>query len=537
MQVLPFHEFCPKVLKLNLTPGQSVLAKVAFGDFDPEELEGEERELARELFGGLNCVTPAARKLVAMRLGRGSGKTTICAAFGVYRAVTADCSRLGPGASAYFIIVAPDKPLAKLSISMAREMMRSTSALERMIVGDTKEEIVIRRPDGRTCYIKAFAAAKAGTNLRGKDILGWIGDEAEFFTSNSDGEADYAVDDKEIFRSMAPRMMPDSKGMLISTPWPVETYMSKVFEDNWQKCITAIAIKAPTLSVRGDDPYISEMIEAELLKDPENARRELFCELDGFVGGQFFDVNSLNAALVEKAVYNPAWPVAIGCDLGFTRDSSAIVVVQFDGQNYVLVHAEEMRPKPGKPLKPSEVISQISKVAKFYKAEGVVADSYYREALRESLTESGLVVFEAPEGTRGKAEVFHRTRAVLHDGRVRMESNAINKRLIQQAKLVSSKPAPGGTTTIRVPRKIGMGHGDIVSAWVLAVHKLAYSELPTHVVVHEPGTPEWISISQARMERAFQKQQEDYLKKLEKETMRGMDKGKLRQVFGIRSRR
>lgn len=536
MQVLPFHEFCPKVLKLSLTPGQSVLAKVAFGDYDPEDLEGEERELARELFGGLNCVEPAARKLVAMRLGRGSGKTTICSAFGVYRSVTADCSRLGPGASAYFIIVAPDKPLAKLSISMAREMMRSNPALERMIVGDTKEEIVIRRPDGRTCFIKAFAASKAGTNLRGKDILGWIGDEAEFFTSNEDGEADYAVDDKEIFRSMAPRMMPDSKGMLISTPWPVETYMSKVFEDNWKSCKTAIAIKAPTILVRGDDPYITEMVEAEMTKDPENARRELFCELDGFVGGQFFDVNALNSSLTEKAVYNPEWPVAIGCDLGFTRDSSAIAVVQFDGQNYVLVRTEEMRPKPNKPLKPSEVIGKITEIAKLYKAEGVVADSYYREALREQLQTSQLVVFEAPEGTRGKAAVFQRTRVVLHEGRIRMENNQINRRLIQQAKLVSSKPAPGGTTTIRVPRKIGLGHGDIVSAWVLAVHKLAYSEIKPHVPVYEPGTPEWINESNARLMNAYLKQQENYLKNLEKETRKGMDKGMLRRVYGIRSR-
>ncbi len=322
--------------------------------------------------------------------------------------------------------------------------------------------------------------------------------------------------------------------MLISTPWPTETLMGDMFDENWGKCKTAIAIKAPTLLVRGDDPDIKAMVDDELAKDPENARRELFCELDGFTGGEFFDANALQTSLEESAWPLPhrnLGPVAIGCDLGFTRDSSAIVVVQFDGTYYRMLHAEEMRPKPGKPLQPGAVFKTFSEVAKRYRVSGVVADTYYREALREQLSAANLTVLPAPEGTKGKADVFQRTRAVLHEGNIKLPDCPLTRRLIQQAKMVTSKPTPGGQTTIRIPRKIGLGHGDLVSAWVLAVHKLAHSKVDTKREVLEPGTDEWFQESQRRMVAYQAKQQANYLKQTEKDVRSGLNDRYMRQFL------
>ncbi len=522
--VLEFHEFCLKVLKLKLTPGQSVIAKVAFGNYDPADLSGEERDIALQMFGGLERVDPKAKRFVVMRLGRGSGKTTMCTAFCIYKAVTSALTTLGPGAAAYAMVIAPDKDTAKLTIRMAKEMILGQPALQRMVISDTKEMIELRRPDGKVVNIESFAATRGGSAIRGRDILTLILDEAEFMTStDSAGERDYVVNDRDIWAAAKPRLLPEGKAMLISTPWPVETLMGELFNENWAKCLTALAIKAPTTLVR-NEPHIMALVEDELSKDPENARRELFCEIDGLSGGEFFDVNALSTALHETEEWpikvNPAWPVAIGCDLGFTRDSSAIVVVQFDGKKYRLVHAEEMRPKPGKPLKPGEVIAKFSEVAKRYGAAGVIADAYYRESLKEHLSRHGLVVIDAPEGTRGKAEVFQRTRAVLHDGLCVIPKSEICKRMYQQAKLVVSKAAPGGTTTIKIPRKIGLGHGDIVSAWVLAVHRLAYSAVEANKPQYDPGSDGWLQESARRISEHYQKQQDNYLKNLEKQVKR-----------------
>ncbi len=534
-RVLQFHEFCEKVLKLHLTLGQRVIAKVAFGNYQPADLPEDERAMAMTMFGGLEVVDEAARKYIVMYLGRGSGKTTICSAFAVYTCVTFDVSRAGPGSVPYAIVVAPDKETAKLSIRMSREMIRTTPSLERLVVNDEAQSIQLRRPDGRFVKIEAFAASRGGSAMRGRDIMVFLLDEAAFFTSNGGFDnKDYSVNDKDIFRALKPRLMPGGRGMLISTPWPTETLIGEMFDANWGKCKTAIAIKAPTLLVRGDDPDIKAMVDDELSKDPENARRELFCELDGFTGGEFFDANALGSSLEVcdfPVPYNPLWPSAVGCDLGFTKDSSAVVVVQFDGTHYRLVHAEEMRPRPGKPLQPSEVFKKFSEVTKRYRVSGVVADTYYREALREQLNEAKLTVFPAPEGTRGKADVFHRTRAVLHEGNVKLPDCAIVRRMIQQAKLVTSKATPGGQTTVRIPRKIGLGHGDLVSAWVLAVHRLAHAKVETNKEVLEPGTVGWFAESQRRMVAYQAKQQADYLKKTEKDVMLGLNERHLRQFY------
>jgi hypothetical protein len=62
-----------------------------------------------------------------------------------------------------------------------------------------------------------------------------------------------------------------------------------------------------------------------------------------------------------------------------------------------------------------------------------------------------------------------------------------------------------------------MGHGDIVSAWVLAVHRLAYANVNQDVIMYEPGSRGWYEESQRRLLAYQDKQQADYLKNLEKE--------------------
>lgn len=535
-KVIEFHEFCDNVLKLKLEPGQRVIAKVAFGSYDPVDLEGEEKELALQLFGGVERVPDSVKKYVLMRLGRGSGKTTLCSAFAVYTCLTFDCSAAGPGSVPYAMIIAPDKETAKISVRMCRELIKGVPAIERLVVKDQDQVIQIRRPDGRLVQIQCFAAQTKGSNVRSRDVMVFIFDEAEFFTSNGGetAEREYAVNDREIFNSIKPRLMSGGKGLLISTPWPVETLMGTWFEEQWGKCKTCVCIKAPTNVVRIVTPHLQDLIDTELALDADNARREFFCELDGVTSGEFFDVATLKAQLditsEHPVSYNPAWPVAIGCDLGFTRDSSAIAVVQYDGSTYRTVYLEELKPKPGKPLKPSEVIERFAKVAHDYGGVGVVADAYYREALKEQLSKHGLSVLHAPEGVRGKAEVFHRTRAMVHQGLSSMPDSPISRRLVQQAKLVQAKAGAGGQTTIKVPRKVGMGHGDLVSAWCLAVHKLAYARINVPKQVIEPGE-DWNKESLRRITAAQEKLQNDYLKRIEKEVKKTMSRSVYRRVF------
>ncbi len=546
-KVMPFYRFCEEVLHLELTVGQRVVCKVAFGDYNPCDLDGDEREMALMLFGGLETVPAKAKRFVCMRLGRGSGKTTMCSAYAVYVAVCQPFT-VGPGDTPYVITIAPDLPTAKLAISMCREMIRGNAALERLVCGDEKTVITLRRPNGQQVKIEAFAASRGGSTVRGRTILAFLLDEAEFFTSNAEGGSSYAVSDTDIFRALKPRLVRSGKGMLVSTPWPVETLMGTMFEANWGNCKKETAIKAPTLLVRGDDPDIRANVEDERERDPDNCRREYDCELDGVAGDGFFDATGLVSAIYDtdavltkdgqtttiSGPYNKLWPTCAAADLGFKNDSSTLCIVQFDGRKYHTVAMVEMRPKPGSPLKPSVVVRKFAEVAKQYGCTYIISDGHYRESVKEHLQENGLALVDAPEGMAGKQETFSRTRSVLHEGLVLLPKCDLTTRLVAQAKLVTGKPAPGGGLTIKVPRKVGLGHGDLVSAWVLSVHNLAYGRVRTEKVEYVVNTPEYNQEVDRRLRAYYSKQNDEALKTSMKE-VHARTKGKRRAdgvVFG-----
>src|SRR4051812_170315 len=92
-----FTTFALRTLALRLTLGQRVLCRVAFDGVEPCDLRGDERSIARRIFGDVDTIPPAARRIMALLLGRGSGKTTIAAAYALYVMLTADVSACGPG--------------------------------------------------------------------------------------------------------------------------------------------------------------------------------------------------------------------------------------------------------------------------------------------------------------------------------------------------------------------------------------------------------------------------------------------------------
>ena len=533
-RLLEFWEFCETVLRLELTPGQRVVAKVAFGEHDPADLDGDERELALRLFGGLERVPDGARRFICMRLGRGSGKTTMCSAYSIYTAICQPV-KVGPGDTPVVVTVAPDKPTAQLAISMCREMVRLQPALNRLVVSERDTHIVLRRPDGLQVKIEAFAAAARGSSFRGRTILGFLMDEAEFFTSSLEEGRNYAVNDVELFRAMKPRLVRGGKGMLVSTPWPAETLMGKMFEENWGNPKTCVAVKAPTMLVRGSDPDVAANIADEFQRDPENARREYDCELDAVAGAGYFDWISLAATVTDElampGVRNRLYPAVAACDLGFKNDSSTLAVVQFTGSKYELLYLCEDIPRPGRPLVPSVIIKKYADIAKQYGCRTMVSDGHYRETVREHLLAAGIALIDAPEGIRGKEATYSRVKAVLNEGKVSFPKDRITEKLIGQAKLVIGKASPGGSVTIKVPRRSGMGHGDLVSCVVLAIHALARRSPTKETPSYEPGTEAWREEFDRRVAKYESERNAKALKASEKEVRSRMDERRRRQLF------
>lgn len=514
-----FSKFCAQHLSLKLTPGQSVVAKLAFGNEPISSLTEEELEIAEVMLGASLQeleISPEHRRLVVLSLGRGSGKTTICSAFCIYQALLGDASRCGPGDVPVAVIVAPQKDTAKLSIRMASEMLQASPALKGLLVSVERELITVKRPDGRKAAIEAFAASRGGATVRGRSIISFLLDEAEFFQSG-EGEGEFAVNDRAVFQALIPRLLPQGKAMLISTPWPTPTLMSELIEENFGRPKSALVFIAPTPLMR-PDPETEKLVEQELVRSPANARREFYCERNSENFHAFLDASKLGEK-IQAVDDKPAhlWTYSACADFGFKRDSSSLAIVGFDGSRYHIVNMQSLMPKNGVPLKPSEVVESFSATLNKYGLKSVWADSFYQEAIRESLSKHGIFLNSLPEGAGGKQDMYARTKAVLDDGRVDCNSSAELTSLKAQLPLVTAKASVGGRLSIRTARRKNMGHGDLVSAVVGAIWSLAYayakSEEPVKPIFGEPGYEEWKAQA---ISKAEERREKEHLAKLDK---------------------
>jgi hypothetical protein len=485
---IPFVRFVVEVLHLELTVAWRVLLAVCIDGMQPRELEAEEREVARGLFGDVDEIDPRLRRVLIWRLGRASGKTTLAAALCIYAAWTCALPRDGHGHVPCAFAVSPTMRVAKIMVTVARELVRGTE-LERFVVDDTTEGFGLRRPDRRLVEVRCVAASKGGANLRGRDVIVLVLDESEFFASNADDTGEgYSVTDRDQIAAVMPRLL--GFVLCISTPWPTENATAEFFDRNHRHPVDAVAALGPSMFMRPTE-QLAQDIERERSRDSENAAREYECAAGTRGGSRLFDGPSIDAAIDEgRPLVVTAPPDAIaGCggDLGLERDSSAIAVVARSAEDYSLCEFDEVRPGRETALAPSFVVRQrFAPLMRRHGVEVVTMDGHYRQSAIEHLEAEQLRFDRAPEGSGGKYDVYMHLRAILREGRVRIPAAA---RLVMQLRQVTQTPLPLKGVRISSPRRAGSGHGDIVSAFALACW-----------AAREDGTPEWVRAMDALRE-------------------------------------
>jgi hypothetical protein len=178
----------------------------------------------------------------------------------------------------------------------------------------------------------------------------------------------------------------------------------------------------------------------------------------------------------------PGDVICAGLDMGLKRDSAALAVVyQRSGVSY-LADLLEIRPTPGRHLKPSEVVRTFAETMKRHTCSMAMADGHYSESVREVLDEYNFDLIPAPSDP---AAAYVRVRALMREGRVRIPKH---DKLIRQLRATQGVPTVGGRVSIQHPRNAG-GHGDLVAAMVLAF----YQSVGDQVAEAGPdrGTDEW----------------------------------------------
>jgi hypothetical protein len=457
-------QFADRVLHRPHTRGQRAFASVAFDGADPIDLPDGDREIAIEMFGGVERIPPEARRVVVGLFGRDSGKTSMTAEWAVHRLLVAD-AKVGPGEVPTGIVVAPDLKTARLTVRMAIAHVRATPRAG-TLVAESKDGFTLRRADGAEVTLEAFAASRGGYTTRGRPILFAVLDESAFHFSG-DG---YSRTDDDIFKAILPRLMKGGIVVLITTPWGEDSLVHRLFAANFGNPTTALVAKASTLVMRDNAPDVVELVNAELARDEQNAKREFFCEFLAGGSSAFFD-----AAQIERVTQKERPEVltldrgahAFGAiDTGFRKDSSTIAIVHVlaDG-TMVVAELAEMRPSAGAPLTPMGVAQMFADVARRHGVSVLMSDGFYVESIKENLVPAKIQIVDAPPNQSGKVKVYMAARAALNEARLLLPPHP---RLLGQLRSITSRPTSGGGLEINAPRR--GGHGDLASALVLAVY-------------------------------------------------------------------
>lgn len=431
-------------LGARLRAADAILARHGFPPLSPFWRETLERFLATE------------RRQLVLRVGRRGGKSSSLCRLAVVVALYGD-HKIPPGdvGVVAFVSVSRDESAQRL---------KTIEAILRAL------EVPFRRADaaielvGRPIVFKTYAASLAGVS--GFTCILAVCDELAKWRDADTG----ANPAREVLASLRPTLatQPNARIVLSSSPFSTLDAHFEAFERG--ETPEQMTAEAPTWVA---NPTVTEEDTRALEPDgPTHAREYGAIPMDGGASA-FFDARAVEAAVDRTRPtllpHVPSLAAWAGADFGFRSDSSALAIVRRteDGRAFELAALEELRPGKGAPLLPSAVVASFATLARSYGCTWVMADSHYREAMREALAEHRLALAPAPEGQIGKAETYVRARVLLHQGALRLPKH---DRLIAQLKEVISKPTPGGGLSLSSPRRSGGGgHGDLVSALVLAL--------------------------------------------------------------------
>ena len=453
-----------------LTPGQARLARVAFDGEDPDPCH----PIDRALFGDTCIHVPdSARREIALRLGRGSGKSHICGAYGVFRMVTGDTSLCGPGDYPAVGVSSVDKEEAASVLAKALAIVREKPELNAMLRNPRATGFHLVRPDGvRVRFMTRVTSAK-GKGGRGPSWLLFVIDEAEFVDP---GGVDAVARVEDLAGAAAPRLLPGGAIVLCSTPWPAESYVSKLFDANHGHPLHALCVLGPTLLLR-DTRETREARDKAMAKDPAKALREYDC-VESDVAGAFFEATTVDAAVSATTPRARHCRVSAGIDLAFVQDSAGAIHVERQtlGAKVMLVvthvdlqtpqhhdPAVDMHGKPNGQMAPSKLTARFVNNARDAGAHAVITDGFHIQSVREHAAnpDVAMQVVAAPTKDTEQSEAAVYLRDLFREGLILLPNDA---RLVGQIKSVLAKALPGGKLKAVLPRRAGTGHADLFAA-------------------------------------------------------------------------
>jgi hypothetical protein len=477
-----FAAFCVWI-GVTLSAGQSELVRVAFDGHEPMD-----HDLTVEIFG--THLSMGFHRVVAAVCGARSGKSYVLVALRlVWGMLVRDLSSMAPGQRAVAMIVAPNEKLRREVLNYALGAIKSKPELATMLSREMTDMFELTRPDGKKVYFEGGVATAGGYGAVGRAYTDFAMDECAFFRDSS-----FKVNDQDIFRAGATRVLPGGQVIVASTPWAQAGLLYELHRDNFGKPNNALVAHAKTLTMN-PSPTVRAIVEVETQRDPDNAAREYDARFMTAGTTLFFEQVCIDSALTDELYETqPGDIIVAGGDFGFRSDSSALVLVALRNNVLHVFDGEELRPGD-QPLKPSKTVAAFAARING-RCEYLMADQHYREAIAEHLEDHSLSYAAAP---LTPADTYVRARMLLREGRVKVHPLPFRDRLVQQMREVHGRPTSGGGMSIVHPRWATGGHGDLVAALVLAIWQVSGNAIPEPGP--EMGTVEWEALRREKRQR------------------------------------
>lgn len=465
---------------------------MAFDKAKYNDLDSEEQGMFRKLFGEHVKDMPAeCHSLLVLVIGARSGKTYLSALRMLHLALTVDLSTLAPGEEAFCIFVAPTLAQAMQAMRYVAGAINKVPALRAMLASKPSPQKIRISRGAQVVAIEPRAAGAKGLQGRGMSLAAVCMDECAFFR-----DTDFAVSDDEVFSALFLRLMPTGQLVIASTPWTRSGLLWKKYEENYDHPVTAMCAHAPTMLML-DTERNRIIIEQSRREDPEKTEREYDAQFLSASVECFFDPMAIDTS-VDMSLPVDSWRdpqqgdmVKAGCDFGFSSDSSAMVVTHSRGGITYVAEVLEKRPQRDAALKPIEVISEFAEVSERHHIPYIMSDGHYKDLVIEILSEYGISMLAAPHTP---ADAYIATRLLLHAGLLKIPNNS---RLKAQLRETRARRTTGGLVQIVNPRTKGGGHGDLVSALVLAVYQACGEKIPWDDP--DPNTPQGRALLNDRM--------------------------------------
>lgn len=544
---LPFRRFVEEVL--GQKPSSTMAAIMDASDGLPVTTIDD--KTSERMFGCARSGLPTKKPIIVVVIAGGrAGKTTKLAAPKMLHAAwTCRLTTLAPGESAQSAVIAPKTALAEQAVDACRGLIAQTPILRDAVLGGTAEPdndedqqigtahiIRLRRPDGKLVQVRLRAAGRGGTGGRGFVLPVCVMEEAAFFYA----EEKYTITDDEVFAAALQRVaMPDGQLWIVTTPVFDGVGVAERFvKEEWGKHENALVVRAPTRLLNPTWDPDGRLEKTLRKKDPDRATREIDAQgMATGAGKSFYSEDELTAAFLlpfddetEANASTRLWQMGkpsrayahtAGTDMGFRKNSSALVIAMSIEGPVQMVFRLELRPTRGAPLKPSVVVREFAFWCMKYGCLAMLGDIHYADATREELEKLVRAierpgdadtdqrawvarVMADPDARRSQVPAYvewsvdvQHVAAAHTEMRRRMQEKLAqlpnDEHMKGQARGTRKKILPSGQVVIVLPTN-GLSHGDVWSAAIIACTEAPVGERVEEEEEEEMPPIDWRSV-------------------------------------------